>query len=70
VQNGSTENKLCIFTHIFDKCNIARGVLSSAFPLIQLVLCAIYYLLLVNIVFHRSICFCWFKLEVDSCPVL
>ena len=41
VRNSSSENKLCIFTHISDICNTDSGVLSSGFPQIHLVLCAI-----------------------------
>ena len=41
MQNCSSENKLCIFTHIYDICNIDSGVLSSGFPQINLVLCVV-----------------------------
>jgi len=41
VQNCSSEKKICIFTHISDICNIDSKVLSSGFPHIHIVLCAI-----------------------------
>ena len=70
VRNCSSENKLCIFTHIFDICNKDRGVLSSGFPQIHLVLCAIDLSSSCSYYFLRSIGFCWFKVEVDFCHVL
>jgi len=51
VRNNSNENKLCLFTHISDICNTYSGLLSSGLPHIDILLCAIYYLLLVHIVF-------------------
>jgi len=70
VQSCSSENKLCIFTHIFDICNIDSGVFSGFFPQIHLVLWAIDLSSSCSYCFHQSIGFCWWKVELDSCPVL
>jgi len=70
VRNCSSEKKLCIFTHISYICNIDSGVLSSGFPQIHLVLCAIELYYSCSFCFHRSIGFHWLKVEVDSCLVL
>jgi len=58
VQNCSSENKLCIFTHIYDIHITYNGILSSGFPQIHLVLCAIDLSSSFSYCFHRSIGFC------------
>ena len=70
VQNYSSENKLCIFTHISDIYNTDNEVLSNGFLQIHLVLCAIDLSSFCSYHFHRFIGFRWLKVEVDSCPVL
>jgi len=70
VHNCSTENKLCIFTHISDICSTDSEVLSSGFPHIHLVLCAIDLSSSSSYYFHQFIGFRCLKVEVDSCPML
>jgi len=55
VRNFSSENQLCIFTHIYDICN--TEVLGSGFPEIHLVLCVIDLYSSCSYCFHRSIGF-------------
>ena len=70
MQNISSENKFCIFTHIFEICNTNSEVLSSGFPHIHLVLCAIDLSSSCSYCFNRFIGLCWLKVEVDFCPML
>ena len=70
VLNCSSENKICILTHISDICNKDREVLSRVFPQIHLVLCAIDLFSSCSYCFHRSIGFHSLKVEVDYCCVL
>ena len=70
MQNYSSENKLCIFTHISDICNIDSEVFSSGFPHIHLVLCAIDLSSSCSYCFHRSVGFRWLNVQENYCPLL
>lgn len=51
LRNFSSQKNICIFAHFSDICNRDIGVLGNVFPQLHIVLCPIFFLILVHIVF-------------------